>query len=68
MPSGIPGAATRAKTRVSPIVCALAGEKNAVVVNATHPIQRAKNVHFTPEGYQELARSVAASVEAALGQ
>jgi hypothetical protein len=31
-------------------------------------MQLPKNVHFTPEAYQTLARSVVASIQAALGQ
>jgi acyl-CoA thioesterase-1 len=41
---------------------------HAVVTNAKTPIQRAKNVHFTAEGYEEMAKAVATSVERALAQ
>lgn len=41
---------------------------HAVVMSGPADMQLAKNVHFTPEGYQLLARSVAASIEAALSQ
>jgi acyl-CoA thioesterase-1 len=39
---------------------------HAVVAAGPPDMQRAKNVHFTEEGYQALARSVAASIKMAL--
>jgi acyl-CoA thioesterase-1 len=41
---------------------------HAVVTSAKSPIQRVKNVHFTDEGYHQLAASVTASIERALEQ
>ena len=46
----------------------LIDDLHATVTSATTPIQRPKNVHFTDEGYRELAKSVAASIERALSQ
>jgi acyl-CoA thioesterase-1 len=41
---------------------------HAVVVNAATPIQRPKNVHFTDDGYKQLAEHVTASINDALKQ
>ncbi len=41
---------------------------HAVVESAPADMQLPKNVHFTPEGYRILARSVVASIEKALGK
>jgi acyl-CoA thioesterase-1 len=39
---------------------------HAVIVNGPPGLQQPKNVHFTSEGYELLARSVAATIETAL--
>ena len=41
---------------------------HSVVVNGPPGIELPHNVHYTPDGYQILARSVAASIEAALAK
>ncbi len=41
---------------------------HAVITAGPPDMQRPKNVHFTPEGYQALARSVVASIEMALAK